>query len=64
MPVDGIGLAMLVVWVGALQIMLDTGKDAGWFDSTQIIALSIVAAVGFVRLHDLAARTKSTRSST
>ncbi len=34
MPVDGIGLAMLVVWVGALQIMLDTGKDAGWFDST------------------------------
>jgi DHA2 family multidrug resistance protein len=46
-PVDGIGLAMLVVWVGALQIMLDTGKDEGWFDSTQIVALSIVAVVGF-----------------
>jgi DHA2 family multidrug resistance protein len=38
---------MLVVWVGALQIMLDTGKDEGWFDSTQIVALSIVAVVGF-----------------
>jgi len=48
MPVDGIGLAMLVVWVGALQIMLDTGKDAGWFDSGAIITLALVAAVGFV----------------
>ena len=47
-PVDGIGLAMLVVWVGALQIMLDTGKDAGWFDSGAIITLALVAAVGFV----------------
>jgi DHA2 family multidrug resistance protein len=46
-PVDGIGLAMLVVWVGALQIMLDTGKDEGWFDSTQIIVLSLVSLVGF-----------------
>ncbi len=48
MPVDGIGLAMLVVWVGALQIMLDTGKDEGWFDSSAIVLLAIVAAVGFV----------------
>jgi DHA2 family multidrug resistance protein len=47
-PVDGIGLALLVVWVGALQVMLDTGKDEGWFDSTQIVLLTLVAAVGFV----------------
>jgi DHA2 family multidrug resistance protein len=47
LPVDGIGLAMLVVWIGALQIMLDTGKDAGWFDSRTIWVLAIVAAVGF-----------------
>lgn len=47
-PVDGIGLALLVVWVGALQIMLDTGKDAGWFDSAQIVALSIVSLVVFI----------------
>ena len=45
-PVDGIGLGLLIVWVGALQIMLDTGKDAGWFDATQIVALAVVAAVG------------------
>ena len=47
-PVDGIGLALLVVWVGALQVMLDTGKDAGWFDSVEIIALTVIAAVMFV----------------
>jgi DHA2 family multidrug resistance protein len=46
-PVDRVGLVMLVVWIGALQIMLDTGKDEGWFDSTQIILLGLVAAVGF-----------------
>jgi DHA2 family multidrug resistance protein len=47
LPVDGIGLALLVVWVGALQVMLDTGKDADWFASTPIVVLAIVAAVGF-----------------
>jgi len=47
LPVDGIGLALLVVWVGALQIMLDTGKDADWFASSSIVALAVVAAVGF-----------------
>ena len=47
-PVDGIGLALLVVWVGALQVMLDTGKDAGWFDSNRIVALTLLSVVGFV----------------
>jgi len=47
LPVDGIGLAMLIVWVGALQIMFDTGKDAGWFDSAAIVVLAIVSAIGF-----------------
>jgi DHA2 family multidrug resistance protein len=47
-PVDYVGLAMLVVWVGALQIMLDKGKELEWFASTTIIALAVVAAIGFV----------------
>ncbi|WP_049120520.1 DHA2 family efflux MFS transporter permease subunit, partial [Burkholderia cenocepacia] len=29
-PIDGVGLALLVVWVGSLQIMLDKGKDLDW----------------------------------
>jgi len=34
--------------VGALQIMLDKGKDEDWFASPLIVTLAIVAAVGFV----------------
>jgi MFS transporter, DHA2 family, multidrug resistance protein len=48
LPIDVVGLALLVVWVGALQIMLDQGKDLDWFSSTTIIALALVAAIGFV----------------
>ena len=48
LPIDGIGLAALVIWVGALQIMLDKGKELDWFSSPQIVALGIVALVGFI----------------
>ena len=47
-PVDWTGMILLVVWVGALQIMLDTGRDADWFASTRIVVLAVIAAVGFV----------------
>ncbi|UAK24299.1 DHA2 family efflux MFS transporter permease subunit [Sphingomonas nostoxanthinifaciens] len=46
--IDIVGLVLLVVWVGALQVMLDTGRDHDWFGSTWIWELAIVAAVGFV----------------
>src|SRR5438874_1773829 len=45
-PIDGIGLGLLVLWVGALQIMLDKGKDLDWFGSTQVWILAIAAVVG------------------
>jgi len=45
--VDGVGLGLLVLWVGALQIMLDKGKDLDWFGSTEITILGIAALVGF-----------------
>src|SRR5262249_54567660 len=48
LPVDTIGFSMLVVWVGALQVMLDTGKDADWFSSPVIVTEAIVALVGFI----------------
>ncbi len=47
LPIDGVGLGLLALWVGALQVMLDKGKDLDWFASTQIVALAIVAVVGF-----------------
>ena len=46
--IDTGGLVLLVIWVGALQIMLDLGKNDDWFHSTRVVLLAIVAAVGFV----------------
>jgi DHA2 family multidrug resistance protein len=48
LPIDSVGLGMLVIWVGSLQIMLDTGKDADWFASPIIVIEALVAAVTFV----------------
>jgi MFS transporter, DHA2 family, multidrug resistance protein len=47
LPIDSIGLALLVVWIGALQIMLDIGKEHDWFHSALVVSLAVVAAVGF-----------------
>ncbi|RYF70445.1 MAG: DHA2 family efflux MFS transporter permease subunit [Comamonadaceae bacterium] len=46
-PIDTIGLALLVLWVGSLQLMLDKGKELDWFHSGEIIAMAVVAVVGF-----------------
>ncbi len=46
-PLDAVGLALLVLWVGSLQMMFDTGKELDWFESTEIVVLAIVAAVCF-----------------
>jgi DHA2 family multidrug resistance protein len=46
-PIDLVGLGLLALWVGALQVMLDKGKDLDWFHSGQIVALAIAALVGF-----------------
>jgi DHA2 family multidrug resistance protein len=47
-PLDVIGLVLLVVFVGAMQIMIDKGKELDWFNSGQIITLAVVAVVGFL----------------
>jgi DHA2 family multidrug resistance protein len=47
LPIDKVGLALLVVWIAALQMMLDLGKENDWFHSPLIVTLAVVAAVGF-----------------
>ena len=47
LPIDTVGLGLLVIWVGSLQVMLDTGKDADWFSSPSIVVEAIIAVVGF-----------------
>ena len=46
-PVDYVGLGLLITWVAALQIMLDKGNELDWFSSPQIVTLGCVALVGF-----------------
>lgn len=46
-PIDTVGLALLIIWVGSLQLMLDEGKNLDWFASPMIVALAITAVVGF-----------------
>ena len=43
---DKVGVALLVFWVGALQVVLDLGKNADWFHSPMIVVLSLMAAIG------------------
>ena len=47
-PVDKVGLFLLIVGVGALQLVLDKGRELDWFNSTWILGLTCVAAVCFV----------------
>ncbi|MGI9142199.1 MAG: DHA2 family efflux MFS transporter permease subunit [Fluviibacter sp.] len=47
-PIDVVGFVLLIIWVGALQIMLDEGKNLDWFSSPIISLLAVVAVIGFV----------------
>ena len=44
-PIDTVGLVLLVVGVGTLQVMLDRGNELDWFESPQIVLLCIVAVL-------------------
>jgi len=46
-PIDAIGLALLVLWVGSMQLMLDKGKELDWFHSPEIVTMAVIAVVGF-----------------
>src|SRR3984893_16985953 len=45
---DGIGLGLLAVWLGALQIILDKGQEDDWFGATWIRWAAAILATSFV----------------
>jgi DHA2 family multidrug resistance protein len=47
LPIDSVGLGLLVLWVGSLQLMLDKGKELDWFASNTIVILGVIAAISF-----------------
>ena len=51
LKMDAIGLGMLAVGMGSLQVMLDRGQEEDWFASRLIVVLAVLAfvfLVGFV----------------
>jgi DHA2 family multidrug resistance protein len=48
--IDYVGVSLLALGVGALQVMLDKGQEDDWFGSHFILTLAVIAAVCLVSL--------------
>src|SRR5690606_23248538 len=48
LPIDKVGMVLLVFWIGCLQLMLDLGREHDWFGDWRIVALGIGAGTGFL----------------
>jgi len=49
--IDYLGFGLMAVWLGTMQLVLDKGQEADWFEATWICwlsAVSIAAFLGFV----------------
>ena len=46
--IDGIGLGLLAVWLGALQMILDKGQEDDWFGATWIRWTALLLVVSFI----------------
>ncbi len=44
-PIDGVGLALLIVGIGSLQVLLDKGNELDWFNSSLIVTLAVISTV-------------------
>ena len=44
---DAAGFAYIAIGLAAMQLMLDRGTQKDWFDSTEIVIESLVAAIAF-----------------
>ncbi|WP_413725164.1 DHA2 family efflux MFS transporter permease subunit [Sodalis sp. RH16] len=49
-PIDYIGLGLLVLGVGLLQVVLDKGNDLDWFSSNFIVVGTIISSVSLIAL--------------
>ncbi len=46
--IDAIGLGLIALGLGCLQVVMDRGEDDDWFGSNFIVGMSIAAAVGLL----------------
>jgi DHA2 family multidrug resistance protein len=49
-PIDYWGLAFLTIGLGALQVVLDKGQQEDWFNSSYIVAFSLLSVVALLFL--------------
>ncbi|MGZ3634223.1 MAG: DHA2 family efflux MFS transporter permease subunit [Parachlamydiaceae bacterium] len=47
-PIDWVGLFLLSIGVACMQVMLDKGKDLDWFESNDIIALTVISCISLI----------------
>lgn len=47
LKIDATGLVLMVLWIGALQLILDLGRERDWFGSSLIVELAVAVAIGF-----------------
>jgi MFS transporter, DHA2 family, multidrug resistance protein len=46
--IDYLGIGLLIMGIGSLQYVLEKGESEDWFESRQIVTISIMAFVGIV----------------
>jgi DHA2 family multidrug resistance protein len=46
--IDAIGLGLLALWLGALQVILDKGQEVDWFGATWLRWTAVILVVTFV----------------
>src|SRR6201996_1984899 len=48
--IDYIGVSLLIISMGALQVMLDKGEEKNWFGSNFIVTFGVTFAIAFLAL--------------
>jgi DHA2 family multidrug resistance protein len=46
--IDAVGFALMAVWLGAMQLVLDKGQEADWFGASWVCWLTAISAAGFL----------------
>ncbi|HEY2893193.1 MAG TPA: DHA2 family efflux MFS transporter permease subunit [Pirellulales bacterium] len=49
-PIDVVGLGLITLGLGSLEVVLDKGQESDWFHSSFVVGFSIVALVSLVSL--------------
>jgi DHA2 family multidrug resistance protein len=46
--IDALGFGLMAVWLGTMQLILDKGQEADWFEATWIRGLTILSVAAFL----------------